>query len=191
MWGYQGWEDIEWWTCARAKENMTTRHRWSPRCQIAHGWKRVNVSPLNNVTSFLALYFSFHLIHPSHIFLATPLLYFSSFSITLSFSHLYFLTFLFFFLSFPYTYFSLYFSLSWHLFLSFKGSQLLSFLNAHNLNFKQKPCLRRDETLKVGCVQGMRCTKEMYRFGYGIRRCTGLPMWKSCYRMHDEASNKR
>jgi hypothetical protein len=21
MWGYQGWEDIEWWTCARAKEN--------------------------------------------------------------------------------------------------------------------------------------------------------------------------
>jgi predicted ATPase len=51
----------------------------------------------------------------------------------------------------------------------------------------------RDKTKlwKVGCVQGMRCTKEMYRFGYRIRRCTGLPMWKSRYRMHDEASNKR
>jgi hypothetical protein len=45
--------------------------------------------------------------------------------------------------------------------------------------------------LRVGCVQGMRCTKEMYRVGYGIRRCTGLPMRKSRYRMHDEARNKR
>jgi hypothetical protein len=42
-------------------------------------------------------------------------------------------------------------------------------LHAYNLNFKQKPCQRWDETLKVGCVQGMRCTKEMYRVGYGIR----------------------
>jgi hypothetical protein len=40
MWGYQGWEDIEWWTCARTKENMTTRHQWHPRCRIAHGWKK-------------------------------------------------------------------------------------------------------------------------------------------------------
>jgi hypothetical protein len=24
-----------------------------------------------------------------------------------------------------------------------------------------------------------------------IRWCTGLSMWKSCYRTHDEASNKR
>jgi hypothetical protein len=45
--------------------------------------------------------------------------------------------------------------------------------------------------LRIGCVQGMRCTKEMYRVGYGIRRCTGLPMWKSRYRMYDETSNKR
>jgi hypothetical protein len=45
--------------------------------------------------------------------------------------------------------------------------------------------------LKVGCVQGMRCTKEMYRVGYGIRWCTGPSMWKSRYRMHDKASNKR
>jgi hypothetical protein len=36
--------------------------------------------------------------------------------------------------------------------------------------------LRRDETLRIGCVRGMQCTKEMYRVGYGIRRCTGLPM---------------
>jgi hypothetical protein len=64
-------------------------------------------------------------------------------------------------------------------------------LHVHNLNFNQKPCYRRDKTLKVGCVQEMWCTKEMYRIGYGIRRCTGLPMWKSRYRMHDEASNKR
>jgi hypothetical protein len=76
-------------------------------------------------------------------------------------------------------------------FLSFQSSQLLSFLHAHNLNFKEKPCKRRDETLKVGCVQGMRCTKEMYRFGYGIRQCTGLRMWKPRCRMHDEASNKK
>jgi hypothetical protein len=45
--------------------------------------------------------------------------------------------------------------------------------------------------LKIGCVQGIRCTKEMYRVGYGIRRCTGLLMWKSRYRMYDEARNKR
>jgi hypothetical protein len=56
------------------------------------------------------------LIHPSHIFLATPLLSFSSFpfSITLfhSLIHIFFLSLLllfFFFLSFPYTYFPLYF----------------------------------------------------------------------------------
>jgi hypothetical protein len=35
------------------------------------------------------------------------------------------------------------------------------------------------------------CTKETYRFGYGIWRCTELSMWKTHYRMHDEASNKR
>jgi hypothetical protein len=37
-----------------------------------------------------------------------------------------------FFLSFPYTYFSLYFSLSRHLYLSFQSSQLLSFLHAQS-----------------------------------------------------------
>jgi hypothetical protein len=34
-------------------------------------------------------------------------------------------------------------------------------LHIHNLNFKIKPCKRRDETLKIGCVQGIRCTKEI------------------------------
>jgi hypothetical protein len=73
---------------------------------------------------------------------------------------------------------------------TFQSSQLLSFLHAYNLKFLNHA---RVETklLNVGCVQGMRCTKEMYRVGYGIQRCTRLPMWKSRYRMHDEASNKR
>jgi hypothetical protein len=71
------------------------------------------------------------LIHPSHIFLATPLLsfyYFLSFSHTL---YLYFFTFLFF------SFFSILilFSLFFPLLTSFQSSQLLSFLHAHNLKF--------------------------------------------------------
>jgi hypothetical protein len=47
--------------------------------------KRVKVSSLNNVTSFLALlFFSFTWFNTSHIFLATPLLSFYSFSFILS-----------------------------------------------------------------------------------------------------------
>jgi hypothetical protein len=96
--------------------------------------KRMKVSSLNNVTSFFTLlFFFFHLIHPSHIFLATLLFSFSSFSFILSFSY-FFLTFLyFFFLSFPYSYFSLYFPsidnfsrLSTHLFLSCIQSEILN-----------------------------------------------------------------
>jgi hypothetical protein len=50
--------------------------------------KRVKVSSINNVTSFLALlFFFFYVIHPSHILLATPLFSFSSFSFILSFSY--------------------------------------------------------------------------------------------------------
>jgi hypothetical protein len=75
--------------------------------------KRVKVSSLNNVTSFLALLFFFHSIHPSLTFLATPLFSFYSFSFILSFSYFFsFFTFLLFFLSFPYSHFFLYFSLS-------------------------------------------------------------------------------
>jgi formate-dependent nitrite reductase membrane component NrfD len=50
--------------------------------------KRVKVPSLNNVTSFLTLlFFFFHLIHPSHIFLAAPLFSSSSLSFILSFSY--------------------------------------------------------------------------------------------------------
>jgi hypothetical protein len=66
----------------------------------------------------------FHLIHPSHIFIAT-----SSFSFSSFFFHSFILTLfffpyfsIFFFLSFPYSYFSLYFSLSWQLFKSLNSS---------------------------------------------------------------------
>jgi hypothetical protein len=87
--------------------------------------KRVKVSSLNNVTSFLAVLFFFHLIHPSHIFLATPLFSFYSFFhsfILIFFSSFFSFLLFFFFLSFPYSYFSLYFSLSWHLFKALNSS---------------------------------------------------------------------
>jgi hypothetical protein len=60
MWGYQGWEDIEWWTCARAKENMTTRHRRRPRCRIAHVWKKSesSVSQQHDILPRTLLFFS-------------------------------------------------------------------------------------------------------------------------------------
>jgi hypothetical protein len=110
IWGYQGWEDSEWWTCARAKENMTTRHRWRPRCRIAHGWKKSESFASQQRDTLPCTLFFFHLIHPSHIFLSTPLLsFYSSSSFILSYTYIYiFFTFLF-FLSFPYSYFSLYF----------------------------------------------------------------------------------
>jgi hypothetical protein len=70
--------------------------------------KRVKVSSLNNVTSFLALLF--------FLSLDSSLSYVSchSSSLFFFFTHkfIFFFTFLFFFLSFPYTYFSLYFPLS-------------------------------------------------------------------------------
>jgi hypothetical protein len=134
--------------------------------------KRVKVSSLNNVTSFLTLYFLFfHLIHPSHIFIATSSFSFSFSSFILSFSY----------------FFSLFFSLL----TTFQSSQPLSFSHAYNLKFQINHARHKKKPLKVGCVQGMRCTKEMYRVGYGIRRCTRLPRWKSHDRMYDEASNKR
>jgi hypothetical protein len=62
--------------------------------------------------------FFFHLIHPSHIFLATPLFSFYSFFhsfILIFFLFLYFSIIILFFLFHTHTFF-LYFSLSWHLF---------------------------------------------------------------------------
>jgi hypothetical protein len=126
MWGYQGWEYLEWWTCARAKENMTTRHRWRPRCRIAHGWKKSGsfVSQQRDIlrcTLFISL-----LIHPLHIFLAKSLSFFSFlfFSFSLSFTSLFFFFLffsihIFFSLLFPLlTSLSLFSKLSTHLFLA-------------------------------------------------------------------------
>jgi hypothetical protein len=90
-------------------------------------WKRVKVSSLNNVTSFLALCFSFlSLDSSSQIFIATPLFSFSSFSFILSFSYFFFSFFLFhthtFLFIFP-------------LLTTFQSSQLLSLLHAYNMKF--------------------------------------------------------
>jgi hypothetical protein len=94
------------------------------------------------------------LIHPSHIFLATPLLsLFFLFSITLfhSLIHIYFSLLLYFsFFLFHTHIFSLNLSLSRHIYLSSQSSQLLSFLHAHNLktmletrrNFESRLCSR-------------------------------------------------
>jgi hypothetical protein len=75
--------------------------------------KRVKVSSLNNTTSFVALYFSFtwfiRLISFSPLIFSLSLLF-------LSFYYYYF------FLSFPYSYFSPYFWLSWHLFEALNSS---------------------------------------------------------------------
>jgi hypothetical protein len=152
--------------------------------------KRVKVLSLNNVTSFLALlFFSFTWFIPSHIFLATPLLSFYSFSFILSYTYFFSISLLFyyfFFLFHTHTFLFIVPSLD-----IFSKLSTLLFLACIQSEILTKPCWRRDKTLKAGCVQGMRCTKEMYRVGYGIRRCTGLSMWKSHYRIHDEASNKR
>jgi hypothetical protein len=95
--------------------------------------KRVKVSSLNNVTSFLALLFLFHLIHPSHIFLATPLFSFSSFSFILS--YIYFFLFLYFSIIFSFFSILILFSLFFPLLTSFQSSQLFSFLLTYNLKF--------------------------------------------------------
>jgi hypothetical protein len=89
--------------------------------------KRVKVSSLNNVTSFLALYFfSFTWFIPLISFL--PLL-FSLSLLFLSFFHSHIFLFLYFsifflssFLSFPYSYFSLYFPFYWQLFKALNSS---------------------------------------------------------------------
>jgi hypothetical protein len=111
MWGHQGWDDLEWRTWLRGTDDVLV-------VGLHMVGKRVKVSSLNNVTSFLALYFSFTWFNPLISFL--PLLFCHFILVIpfiLSYTYIYiFLTFLFFFLSSAYTYFSLYFSLSWHLF---------------------------------------------------------------------------
>jgi hypothetical protein len=120
---------------------MTTRHRWRPRCRIAHGWKKSEsfVSQQRDIlpctfiflsldsslsylfchSSFLFLFFFFH----SHIF-----------SLSLPF-------YCFFFLFFSIL---ILFSLFLPLFPSFQSSQLFSFLHAYNLKFEINHA--RDET---------------------------------------------
>jgi hypothetical protein len=94
--------------------------------------KRMKVSSLNNVTSFFTLlFFFFHLIHPSHIFLATLLFSFSSFSSILSFSYFFLRFYIFsFFLFHTHTFLFIF-----PLLTTFQGSQLISFFHAYNLKF--------------------------------------------------------
>jgi hypothetical protein len=83
--------------------------------------KRVKVSSLNNVTSFLALYFFLSLDSSlSYLSCHSSSIFFFSFILSLIF----FLSLLFyyFFLSLPYSYFFLYFSLYWHLFEALNSS---------------------------------------------------------------------
>jgi hypothetical protein len=97
--------------------------------------KRVKVSSLNNVTSFLTLYFSFLSLDPPLSYLYCYLIFlfffffFHSF-ILIFFSHIYF------FLSF-FLFFSILilFSLFFSLLTTFQSSQLLSLLHAYNLKF--------------------------------------------------------
>jgi hypothetical protein len=151
--------------------------------------KRVNVSSLNKVTSFLACLF-FLSLDSSLSYLS----YHSYFLILFFFFHSFIVIFFFFFTFLLFVFFPFHTHTFLFIFPSldiFSKLSTLLFLASIQSEILNKPCWRWDETLKVGCVQGMRCTKEMYRFGYGIRRCTGLPMWKTRYRIHDEASNKR
>jgi hypothetical protein len=88
--------------------------------RIAHGWKRSEsfVFQQRDILPCTFIFF-FHLIHPSHIFLATPLL-FSSFSITLfhSLIHIYLL---YFFTYSIHIFFSLFFPLLTSFYLFFKA----------------------------------------------------------------------
>jgi hypothetical protein len=89
------------------------------------------------------------LIHPSHIFLATPFLSFSSLFLFQSLSFILSYTYIFLYFSIYLSFFSIhiFFSLFFPLLTSlslFSSSQLLSFLHKHNLKFKIKHA--RDET---------------------------------------------
>jgi hypothetical protein len=96
--------------------------------------KIVKVSSLNNVPSFLALYFSFTWFIPLISFL--PLL-FSLFILFLSFfhTHIFFSFFTFLLLFFSFFSILILLSLFFPLLTSFQSSQLLPFLHAYNLKF--------------------------------------------------------
>jgi hypothetical protein len=106
-------------------------------------WKRVKVSSLNNVTSFLELYFFlfFYLIHP--LISLLPLL----FSLFLLFSFSYFFLFLYFSIIFFLSFFLSFFLLHTHTFLSifpsldnFSKVSTPLFLACIQSEFLNKPC---------------------------------------------------
>jgi hypothetical protein len=105
MWGYQGWEDLEWWTCARAKENYDYEAPMTSSlldCTwLEKEWKfRLSITWHPS----LHFYFSFTWFIPLISFF--PLL----FSLFLLFFNLSFI------LSYTYFYFSLFFYFSFFLF---------------------------------------------------------------------------
>jgi hypothetical protein len=103
--------------------------------------KRVKVSSLNNVTSFLALYFSFLSLDSSlsNLYCHSSFLFFFFFfhSLILIFFRFLYFSIIFFLLSFFLSFFSIpiLFSLFFPLLTTFQSSQLLSFLHVHNLKF--------------------------------------------------------
>jgi hypothetical protein len=83
--------------------------------------KRTKVLSLNNVTSFLALYFFFFSLDSSLSYLSChSSSLFSSFSFSITLFHSLIHIYIFFFFNFLYTHFSLHFPLSQHLYLNFK-----------------------------------------------------------------------
>jgi hypothetical protein len=122
MLGYQGWEDLEWWTCARAKENCD--HKAPMTSSLSDcTWLEKNesfVSQQRDILPYTLFFFSFTWSIPLISLLLPPIFSFFLFL----FHSFFFLSFTFFsfFLSFPYSYFSLYFSLSWQLFKTINSS---------------------------------------------------------------------
>jgi hypothetical protein len=101
MWGYQGWEDLEWWTCARAKENYDYEAPMTSSLSD-YTWLEKEWKFRLSTTWHPSLYFIFlifYLIHPSHIFIATPLFSFSSL-FSFSHSHIFYLSLLFYYIFF-------------------------------------------------------------------------------------------
>jgi hypothetical protein len=127
---------------------MTTRHRWRPRCRIAHGWKKSDsfVSQQRDILPCTLFFFhpldsplSYLSCHSSSLFFFSFFLFFNH-SLLFPHTHIFF-PLLFIFLSFFYIhiFFSLLFPLLTSLSLFSKLSTPL-FIAYHNLIFKIKPC---------------------------------------------------
>jgi hypothetical protein len=141
MLGYQGWEDLEWWTCAREKENYD--HKAPMMSSLSDcTWLEKELKFRLSTTWHPSLHFIFlfsftwsipliSLLLP-HLSLFLFHIFFSFILIYVFYSHF----FLSFFLSFPYSYFSLYFSLSRQLFKAL-NSLFLACIQSEILN---NPC---------------------------------------------------